>query len=515
MRRHRRSGLRAALAAALVVAPASAQEPVPAEVTGRLDRLRLVWPQVPRAEMRSGQRFEYRDGTIRVGATTLADLAKDPNNASGVVLDFLLAHEGWHSVQYASRGEQEIERMKLNRMLECEADYMGAAQARRMLPDVDAEAAEAARRSLQAYVRARSGGFGGAAAYPPAQIRTLAVAIGWAQAGQAGFFLRADGSPAPARPEQAGAAAVCEKLVNAGDPSQGALWLRQRDETLNPDPAQGLDRIVDAENRSARPVTASVLAIGRHTRPVDAGKGPGLDDSEVFAVIEDSFSLPPKGKLARTYKLPPYPAEMGDGWWWDLPMASGGPAPHLATSRYEDPEAAIAYCSDNFHKVARAADRAMLARLALIAGAAEDDFRPILGWQSYDTEYGRIVSIREATDPGVDGTVTLPRQGDPSAFVTVFKSEEEDAVTAEFARLKALLIQVCGAQSVVAMAPLPEGPPDPDSYTILRLAPRASVRMNLNLWRLHYQRTGGGSIPEEMRQRGGSVGFHIRRTGGG
>ncbi len=489
-------------------------EPVPEVVSGQLDRLRTQWPEVSRAEMRGGRRFEYRDNSIRVGTDTLRDLASDPANANGVVLTFLLAHEGWHAVQYARRSAAEIQLMKENRMLECEADFMGAAVAYRAAAaaGLSPDALSSSRRALQAYFRAHSARPGGAAAYPSPDNRALTISIGWSQAASPGLFRNAAGRPAPMA-EDARANQVCARITHTGDSSLGIVvtnWPQQNIALQTETPL--VERTMTVENRSPRPVTVGFLALSRYVGPDDRPVLGGPDDSEIYDILDDTLTIPPRGSETRTYSFPSRNAPGVRGYsWLETPVAAG-PFSQLIVSRYADVEAPVAYC---FERVAGAAeesaqDRALLARLASIALAAEDDFRPILGREAYDSERGsRSVAVMAALNPTGEDTISSGISG-ASVFMTVFKNDDEAAVMAEFTRLKGLLRRLCGPASMTAEALNPGEEPGMEVMALDRFAPRASVRLAVGLQRTFYARQTTPT-PESERRRGGEINVMVAR----
>lgn len=494
---------------AFTAAAAGAQqsEPVPAEIVRQLDRLRADWPEVPQAQLRDGQRFEFHNRSIRVGVATLRDLASDPGNADGAVLTFLLAHEGWHAVQHVRRTSAEISLMKENRMLECEADFMGAAMAYRILAaqGLVPEAMARARRAIQAHIRARSTGFGGAAAYPDADLRATTIGIGWAQARSPDLFGNAEGRPAPAMAEDARAADVCARIGHGGDSSLGVVRLAwDNDRPLTEDANGRRIRHATFQNLSSRRVIVRLLAPSRYVRGNPGGESEARQDAEIYHVIDDSITLEGNQTVTRDYDLPRYAAAQADDFYWaETPSMYGG-RPRMTMSRYAEGEAPVRYCFERIGQIPRAADRAMLARIAAIALAAEDDFRPVMGWEAYDTSYEfRQIALIPALNPAGVDMITASPSGS-SVLARVLSHADAAVLRSEFDRVRALLSGLCGADAVVEDRN-GGGRPGDLTFTIARFAPRAQVQLMLFNPR-----------PEDqISARQGAIHFNIRRDTGG
>jgi len=493
----------------LLAAPATAKgEPVPETIVATLDRLRLDWPQTPQPQMRNGRRFDYYDGTIRVGQVTFDELEGAPENQSGVILSFLLGHEAWHGVQYAEHSMAEIRRMGDNRQLECEADFMGAAAAYRLLKarGLTQEALEDARRSLMRYVRRTAALAGDASSYPAANQRAETIAIGWGQAASPALIRYVGRGRVPST-EIDRAADICIKIVALSDGSVGGLeinWLSEPVKASGPTETWQMH----AENQLKRAIVTNFIAIvwlEQFTPYVWPANGqeaiqPERPEPAAFEVIDITVPLAPDQKIDRTYDFRRIELPPGDGpessyySRADLRRAMRYSTP-LVSSRYQTPVVAPNYCIDRISGAPRSADRLLLARLGTIALAARDDFSAIGSSRVADNVYGRTIQLQRALNFSGNDSINIS-SGSVTAGAEIFRDEADQPAIDEYARLRALLQTTCGAANIIDTKPNEHGEP---SLQISNFAPYADIRMTLDLDRSRpwTDQTGprtGGSI---------------------
>jgi hypothetical protein len=147
------------------------------------------------------------------------------------------------------------------------------------------------------------------------------------------------------------------------------------------------------------------------------------------------------------------------------------------SSRYAVAEGPRTYCMNRIGSASRIADRALLARIAVIAVAADDDFDAVAGDVSTDRLSGQYRELIRALDPDGEGLISTSASG-ASAQIVLSRGDIE-AGTAEFARVKSVLESVCGAGSVVEW---PTSVADPSSRSISLNAFAPKARVVINMW---------------------------------
>jgi hypothetical protein len=480
---------------------------VPQEISAQLDSLRRDWPEVAHAELRSGKRFEFRNGVIGIGMATLDELASTAENSSGAVLAFLVGHEAWHSVQKARHTPGEIATMRDNRMLECEADFMGGAAAYRYASSkgLVGHGLEDAHDDL---VRWLGNGVlaGDPAVYLKPEARAWAASIGWAQA-QAPGTIRYEGFKSAPADESGRAAETCRKIAGVSDGSLGGLEITWDHGTPPATGAATQTITMKAENKLNRRVAVDLLIptwldylppLKPDQQPLTAPRPAPLALDVLDVVVE----LGPKQKMERSFSMKAFVSGYRSGEYgyysFASPVAVFGRYSDLVASRYADPEQPHNYCISRIQNAASIADRTLLARIGAIAVAAGDDFEPVRSARVYDNSYGQLVDVIPAVNIGGDDWIQLG-QGPASANLTLLRATEDQAVISEYARLKSLLEQVCGATEVAERPLAANAGPDVRSVEVPHFAPRASLRVSIWLRRdpgspANGTQSGGGNV---------------------
>lgn len=467
---------------------------LPPDVEGRMKLLRAQWPEVGTAVLADGERFEYRDGAIRVGEETLVHL--DALEDKATVLDFLLAHEAWHSVQFKQRTFAEVGRMRVTKMLECEADFMGAAAAYRLtsaraIPQAHLEAARVA---VEYFVRGSPVDGGDSSTYPSPDLRAVTIGLGWAHAASVTAISAGSEGIPWTEPEHSKAYQVCQRISGISDGAAGNLNIFY-DSILSQEVGGKRGHLADLtfQNYSARPILAGIMALGkRHWRTPLNLEMPAKSSSTTYAAVLDDVLVPAQSKVTRRYFIPDdlRESQTDDFSVATFPFTWGNDGNGLLTARYADgalPNAAElgvdhGFCYPNIARSKKTADRALLTRLATIALAAPESFRPLASDQFVDQFGARRVSLIGGLSRTKDDHITLNATAPPTVHISAFSSDDEKTVRAEFARLKSLFYEVCGQTAIVEHASGPAEPKGDQSISTTRFAPGAYVAMNITLW---------------------------------
>lgn len=463
--------------------------PLPDDVTAELDALRTAWPDIAEPKTTDGYTWLFDQGVILLGNDRLRKIREAPENSTGVVLTFLLAHEAWHSVRSRHAGhEAEMTRQ----MVECEADFMGANWTYRRLAEKGLKEAElrAARRDLQAFTepdfRVPN------ADYPSADTRRMTIDLGWAVA----QFPALLASPAPV---EMTAFEMCRKLTNQGNASPETVSLNWTTQDVD-DAVTGPGRNITltAINKTAHTVKVSYMGIYRQSWP--SGRAPGrFPLNEISQLIEEEVTLSGKyATVTRVYPVERTPARGAAG------RALAPWPPEVATYTYSDPAVDHGvYCSEKLAS-SQLSERP-LDMLSVVALSAEGDFAPIRTGDPSNTPNGPKYRIIRGLSDGASRDRVVLGSGMATATITTFDSDDAGAAEAEFSRLQAVLRDVCGADTVRSDPQAPLELPMERNVTIANFLPGIDV----SLW-LYLKPAGSASAGSPAGGTGaGSVAFRI------
>jgi hypothetical protein len=363
--------------------PGSSQ-PLVDEIFGYLKQ---QWPQVRTPILTETDVLEVVGGEPRLGRAALERLLAAPENGpNNTLVTFYGAHEAWHSVQAATLNDADIQRLRRARVLECEADFMAAtvtSQRLRALGASEIDHFKAGSR-LSDYIRTHSTGSANAQYYPAAEMRALTISLAWRYAVDSTVVRWAPSDTIPIRGRRDPASLmrdVCEMAANVHDGSIGNISMREmrQERTAGSEapPASATSRTVQIENYGRQPVVLSYMLIARGFRST------GADDEshEVFDAVRDTVVVPAGERIERSYSLETYaPANGGDGFHYQTiltPYASPFATNTFISARYPASRPENDFCFERISGLDSSADRALLTRLATVALAAQENFRPV------------------------------------------------------------------------------------------------------------------------------------------
>jgi hypothetical protein len=489
-------------------AAAPAQEgPQAGQIAVQVDALRQLWPETAPVEFYDGGRFEFRSGKIRIGDGALTELDGTVENSDGVVLAFVLGHEAWHSVQNARYDQAQFRLMQANKMLECEADFMGGAAAYRRMAAAGLGEREmaASHDRLMDWLKSRPIRAGIADTYPTPTQRGWAAAFGWGQAATPDV-IRYDGSSPPA--DEAGRAnRTCRKIVKEGDGSLGMVsvsWVRAAAAGALPGDS-GVAYDLRVKNAGKLPITVNLLVPTWYiTSPPDEDV---LFEGMVQDALDLTIELASEEMIDRTIAFENEGGEIeADDYFSvslvDVNSASGAFGEFLSTY-YTQADSEGPYCIDQIRKAGPLPDGMLLTRFATVGITAGADFEPILSNRYYDEPFSRTYELIPAIAQS-DEDQAYFGSGNPYVMLGVVRFEADQGAIDEYERLKQVFTLLCGAENVVEAERQSDSPQN-RMFTIARFAPKARFDLRLYLKRYTY---GQGDSGED---KGGSLNAYIWR----
>lgn len=482
------------------VGMAAGKQDAPANIQATLAALREEWPEMAEALLVDGAQLEFRNGQIQLGRSAIEEVIALPEHGVAI-LNFLLAHEAWHSVQAKRRTAGELSRMREVRMLECEADFMGGAAAYRVSwrSGLSASDRVAGRLATAAFVRERHGLGSNSIYYPSADRRATTFELGWAQA-EAAASLRAGENGSPLKlSEPDKAFEICLRISEVSDGAAGNLnVVSNLEQVAGADAHQGQRRAVTFRNYSARRILAGVLVLGRWQWDVVRDDELGISKSDrrstAYAAITDEVLIQPNSSVTRHYFMPDLNEKPVDSFGFSLaefPVFWGAGGSAYITAHYADAEGKPSpatlgkdngLCYLRAKHADRSADRALLNRLGTIGLTVGEDFRPLGGQQFSDLFGMRRVSLIGGLARSRDDHISIYPSVPPTVSIVAFKNDDVAKVRAEFARLKSMFREVCGTDAMVE-APLYGTETEGDqSVSTQRFADGAFLNMYLIVW---------------------------------
>jgi len=491
---HNLRNLRRALLLMLCVArPSVAQETdINKRVIDEFSFLKGLWPDVGAPQFVGGNAVEFRSGQIQLGDGALEKIPVDAKkNGAPPALEFIVAHEAWHSVQAKRYSAADLASLRSSRVLECEADFMGAYATANMLRNkgLDVGASQDARSELESFVQGTAQSMGDASYYLDPADRAKTISLGWHLAIKPELFK----SLQPSKPE-AVARQACEMLANVSDGSLGRITFS----AYNEPSTQPNRRItLSLTNFSKKPIVAAYMLVETLWTP-DGPKSPVISN-----IVVDERKLPPDSKdIVVSY--PFTVAAQSDltfvGFpelWTTMSAGAGG----LVTTHYaNDPMPAKTYCVDLLLKKAIGADKDVLTRLATLALSAADDFKAVRVEPGTDVASGlKSYKLSPTISRSTFDDVMVSSSG-PFASLVVADSDSEQQVRNEYARLERFVIATCPGMTRERADK--DGEP---SLSIDDFAPKASASLITNIWRV-------GHVGSRPASPGGIVQFIIHKS---
>ncbi|UAB78918.1 hypothetical protein INR77_04245 [Erythrobacter sp. SCSIO 43205] len=495
------------------------------------------WVSMPELRITSGDRIEFKDGTVSLGQLKLDEI----NELVGrdAIIAFVLSHEAWHWVQSQGYTPNQISQLQEARMLECEADFMGGFASYRALKSVDMNRSEleAAKLAIEAFIAVNQPQNDELRHYPPQNRRRSVFGLGWSQA-RSGQALSLSGNLSEQVPNEIEVLSqICLRITEASDGSLGQIWTRSRTKSVD----GGFEILVEIENQSNRPISVGTLALGtvniaqRGRRTISGTPrvgfiepdGPSRIATAYHAVI-DQITVGGGAQATRSLYIPhDRTLEEGDEadyrrryFGTEYPFAFLGTG-NLVTSRYADlapSSQPIGIRTDQRHCITRQqrpprrSDRALFNRITLAAKTANENFRPLAGTRVRDNPYlGRSIALRDGVRQSEWDVINLNGILPPNVQLSAFESEDVDALESEFQRLKGLFSELCGESAMSVTAPFIGAKSDMDTFYVREFADGVELSVRKSLFasvRAQYQEYLRNNLAEE--------GFDLppRREGG-
>jgi hypothetical protein len=465
---------------ATLSAPGAAQpDDLSRQVTDEFAYLKSLWPQVAEPTIVAGDAIEFRAGRIELGQQALQRLVDDGRPfGSDTVVQFILAHEAWHSAQAARNDPAELDRLRGNRVLECEADFMGAAAvaARSAKSGVPADLSQEARSKLEDFIENKAPAADAAGNYLSPEWRSKVITLGWHATLKPELFAFVPDGP---NHLEAAARQVCEMAANVSDGSIGRVVVSSSSKSVrlkdNPTPPA---IVVTVNNNSTKKIEISYLLVETWWH-VDGPMSP-----EIAQLVYDRKIVDPKSKADYNYSVTFRPPESLGGvlsaWSTHVPLLGG-----LVTTKYVEEMARPSdSCYGKLLAVAEPGDRAMFSALATIALAAPDDFKAVRS-QSFQDSGPGMKTYDFTAGLARDGLDNIEITSSGSwASLTALNSDSEPRVLEEYARIKRVILAACPATAQERTSK--EGTV---GVWIDEFAPGVTVALGTNIWRIGHTGT--------------------------
>ncbi|MGZ8284165.1 MAG: hypothetical protein ACXWUQ_00875 [Allosphingosinicella sp.] len=483
--------------------------------------IKAQWPQAKSPVLTDGDILEVGGGQLRLGRAGLERLLAAPENGShNVLFTFFAAHEAWHTVQTATMAEADVQRLRSSQVLECEADYMAATITAGRLKALGASDMErlVAGSALSDYVRAHSSGSANAQYYPSAEMRAQTISIAWSYASNPGLVRWAPDPQSPLRGVNSDPGEVmrdiCEMAANVHDGSVGNIFISQQ-KVSPPGAGGGSQQTVPAdtqtlsiENFGDEPIIVSYMLVAQGHRRTGAGE---KTSREIYDAVRDQIVVSGREKVERRYSMKAYaPAGPGGDFHYNIistPYATTESGFTFISARYPPGRREYGFCYERINGLDSSSDRALLTRMATVALAAGEDFRPVASKSFVDSGSNRTFKLLGVLQGDYDDRISVRRsplsQG-VLAEIVAFRGKRAADVVAELKRIKQVMALVCEMSNVIPETGLAAAP-DLPTYSIRRFAPKAFVQLGAHI----YGRGAEGAPPES--DRGGYVYFQIAR----
>jgi len=458
----RRSLVCALLAGASLATSGRAQQTdVTRQVSDEFAYLKQIWPQVAEPRIVDSEAAEFREGQILLGRPALQRLA---DGGGDVVLQFILAHEAWHSVQAARHSQAELDGLRADRLLECEADFMAAAATADRLAkaSVPAEQSQQSRGKLEDFIQRKAPSTNPANNYLSPESRAWTIALGWHAALKPELFSFV---PDLSKHLDTAARQTCEMLANISDGSIGMVTASASQKLVWAEEA-GIPHPITVilSNSSNKKIRVSYLLVEGWVHP-NAPR-------EIIKLIYDQKTIAPGSKNDYTYDVA-FPEQRDDGGLIDLWLSGSD----LLTTKYveEIPRPADS-CYGRLLSAADPASRPIFQSLATIALAAPDDFKAVRSQSFKDTAPGTRTYDFTAGLAHDDSDDIQISSESSFATLTLLKDESEDRLNQEYDRVKQLILSVCAATEQASRHGV--------TLTISEFAPGVDVSLDKAIWRI-------------------------------